>query len=378
METNKPVKSNSRKAFKYRQTECLNCGQSLDLSDRYCSYCSQLNTSKQLSVRDFISEFVGSILVYDSRLRYTVKDLLFKPGTITFNYVGGKRLKYANPFRFFLSVSIIYFLLQGLITTFSSGKSPFLNLNNNGNPVSLDSLQNKNLTFPNGNGSLDTLVISGNTFKINSDTIAETPKKTEKVFEYISETDLDTLDWSNRLVERFSMYRDFYKLHDIKNADVALDSLKHRNTSFNRWVYNKNSAFDRIADDPFGFLNYMMGKTPFFLFFFAPFFAFFFWLIYSKSKYTYMEHMIFIFHIFSFLFLAFLICLIPDTFLNDGVFSGIVFALIGPFYFYKALRNFYKQNRLITIIKFVFLNIVFWISSTFAALVFFAISAAAY
>ncbi len=165
---------------------------------------------------------------------------------------------------------------------------------------------------------------------------------------------------------------------EIKDTKVALDSLKHRDNRLNRWIYEKNDAVERVSANPYGFLDYMMNKVPFFLFFFTPFFAFFFWLIYSKKNYTYIEHMVFIFHIFSFVFLALLILIIPDSFFEGDSFSGILLGLIGPFYFYKALRNFYKQGRLITILKFVFLNIVFFISATTAALLFFSISAAIY
>ncbi len=378
MGANKPAKSNSRKAFKYRGAKCLNCGHPLDLSDRYCSYCSQLNTSKQLSLKDFLGEFIGSILTYDSRLRYTIKDLLFKPGTITKNYVQGQRLKYANPFRFFLSVSIIFFLIQGLMTSISPDLNTFVNLNNNGNAVALDSLANQNIVYPSENGTNDTLQLSELKVITNNNIIPNETKEEEKSFKYISESDFDTIQWSNRFVERFVLYRDFYKLHKIKDASIALDSLNHKKNAYNRWVYNKNNSIDRIIEDPFGFGNYMMGKVPFFLFFFTPLFAFFFWMIYSKKKYTYMEHMVFIFHIFSFLFLGMLISLIPDLLIGTEIFGGILIGLIGPFYFYKALRNFYKQSRLITIIKFVLLNFVFWLSSSIAALLFFAVTAAAY
>jgi hypothetical protein len=373
-----PEKSNSRKAFKYRNNECLNCGQPLDLSDRYCSYCSQLNTSKQLSLGDFISEFAGSIITYDSRLRFTIKDLLFKPGTITRNYVQGQRLKYANPFRFFLSVSIIYFLLQSIITTFSPSQSPFSNLQNTPNKTVTDTLDiGQNIYIPNAVGGQDTLKVNQGNILINTDTISK-KEKAQNDFRYLSETDLDTMSWANRIVERFVMYRDFYETHDIKNPQIALDSLKHENTGTNRWLYDKNNSIERVKKDPFGFANFLMGKIPFFLFFFTPVFAFFFWILYSRKKYTYMEHMIFIFHIFSFLFLAMLICLLPDLLLGDDFFSGILFVIIGPFYFYKALRNFYKQNRFITILKFVLLNNIFFISSTIAAFLFFAITAATY
>jgi len=128
------VSENNRRHYRYRSNECLNCGQPLDLTDVYCSYCSQLNSTKQLSLKDFFSEFFNSIVSYDSRLRYTVSDLLFRPGRVTKNYSKGQRLKYANPFRFFLSVSIIYFLLNSLISTFWEDDTNYT-VSTNKNPV---------------------------------------------------------------------------------------------------------------------------------------------------------------------------------------------------------------------------------------------------
>ena len=147
----------------------------------------------------------------------------------------------------------------------------------------------------------------------------------------------------------------------------------------NVWLYDKNDAIERVQKDPLRFTNYMLSKTPFFLFFFAPFYAIFFWLIYSKKRANYMEHLVFIFHIFSWIFVVLLISLIPDLLISDeSIIASIILTLIGPFYFYKALRNFYKQNRVITIIKFVFLNVVFFISTSIFALIFFALTAAFY
>ena len=120
--------------MRYRGIECLNCGHPLDLSDRYCPYCGQINTTKRLSLGDFFGEFILSVFTYDSRFRYTVKDLLFKPGTITRYYVEGKRFKYANPFRFFLSASILYFILLGVVE-FIKGEE---NFNFDDGPVQVD------------------------------------------------------------------------------------------------------------------------------------------------------------------------------------------------------------------------------------------------
>ena len=401
-----PKKTKGRKAAKYRGAECLNCGTPLDLSDVYCSYCGQLNTTKSLSLKDFFGEFIGSIITYDSKFRWTVKDLLFRPGVITRNYVKGQRLKYANPFRFFLSVSIIYFLVQGIIASLT-GSNTLINDNSdqNGNNFQFGPTGDNIKVFETGNDSisLDSAIQQQKTMldsilkkegvaldsiippeqiptqeQIDSMIRQYTFKDTIQTYEPISEADLDTMNWANRNVKRFVLYYDFYQTTKIKDPVQALDSLQHENNNYNRWAYQKNKAFEQIKENPTEFVTYLIEKTPFFVFFFTPFYALFFWLIYSKKKYTYMEHMIFIFHIFSFIFLAMLISILPDMLMGADIVSGLLFSIIGPFYFYKALRNFYKQNRLITIIKFIFLNLVFWFSATLSAILFFAITAALY
>lgn len=379
MSTNKPTKNTDRRATIYRGTKCLNCTQPLDLSDVYCPYCSQLNTTKQLSLKDFLGEFFNSIVSYDSRLRYTLKDLLFRPGVVTRNYVAGQRLKYANPFRFFLSVSIIYFLIQGLLTSINSDSNPFVNINGSSTSETKEQKSSKKSPIVIATNK-DTITQAEDAIKlIEKDTLPKPDIEIEEEkFTYYSEKELDSMEWGERLVKRYRLYSDFYDEHKIKQPTKAIDSLNHTNTSFNRWLYSKNESIENIKEKPLVFVNYLLGKVPFFLFFFTPFFALFFWLIYSKKKHSYIEHVIFIFHIFSFLFLGMLIAIIPDLLFGNDIVMSILFLLIGPFYFYKALRNFYQQKRLITILKFVFLNFTFWISTTIAAFLFFIVTAAVY
>lgn len=356
----------NRKSLKYRGEECLNCKHPLDLSDVYCPYCSQLNSTKQLSIKDFFEEFIISIVSYDSRLRYTVTDLLFKPGKITRNYVNGQRLKYANPFRFFLSVSIIYFILQGLISTFSGNESSFI--------TSETSSEENNLQ---PTDSSTTEASEEVVYTPTPNSLSEEKNNSQQI-EELSEVLLDSLSHSSSFFNKAKTYHAFYKKYKIKNSREALHKMQQENTFANRWLYEKNESFDRIIENPSSFYNYLLRKIPFFLFFFTPFFAFFFWLIYSKKKHTYMEHMIFIFHIFSFLFLAMLLFLLPDLLLGSEVLLGILFLFLGPLYFYKALRNFYRQNRLLTLLKFVFLNVVFGVFAAISAVIFLSITAAVY
>lgn len=384
------IKPNSRKAIKYRGVECLNCAHPLDLTDRFCAYCGQLNTTKRLTLKDFIGEFVLSVFTYDSRFRHTLKDLLFKPGTITRYYVDGKRFHYANPFRFFLSASIFYFIILGALSFFNTDiteelpDSPIVNINM-GNDAAIDALDNAlqdSIPELKGIPAQFNNDIKAAIEEAKKETARKKAKNAEKDslgYKYIAQKDMDTLNNVSKFFEKFELFRDFYQATDIDNTSRALDSLKYDKTRLNVWLYDKNYAIERVQKDPLRFANYMASKTPFFLFFFAPFFAIFFWLIYSKKRANYMEHLVFIFHIFSWIFVVLLISLIPDYFIsNDSIVAPILLTLIGPFYFYKALRNFYKQNRVITLIKFVFLNIVFMISTSIFALIFFALTAAFY
>lgn len=382
MGSKKLVKDKSRKAAIYKGVKCLNCGHPLNLTDKYCSNCSQLNSTKQLSLKDFFDEFFSSIFTYDSRLRYTLKDLLFKPGTITRNYVDGQRLKYANPFRFFLSVSIIYFIIYGFSNNIGVNND-FSSIKLNGESINtttnLDSILNQiprteeeTLLLDSLNNGIDSII------KVNNINFSPVEKK-DTIPKYLSEAELENKRWDDRILERLLLYRNFYKNTKIKNPETALDSLKHPRTGRNKWLYSKNDSIERVTENPWGFANYLMNKIPFFLFFFAPIFAIFFWILYSMKKYNYMEHLVFIFHIFSFVFLISLIVFIPDLLLgNDSILLGLALTFIGPFYFYKALRNFYNQSRLITILKFIILNFVFFIGSFISALLFFSVSAAMY
>lgn len=109
-----------KSSYKYRGTSCLNCQHPLDKSDKFCPQCSQLNSSKRHTVLDFIEEFFATFFAYDSKLRKTLSAMILKPGKITRDYLDGKRTTYTNPFRFFLSLTIVYFLLLSLSEDFST------------------------------------------------------------------------------------------------------------------------------------------------------------------------------------------------------------------------------------------------------------------
>ena len=140
MEEDKRHLPKGRFALNFRGTSCLNCGHVLDISDRYCPNCAQINSTKKLALRDFVDELLNSIINYDSRLWRTFYALLLRPGQITTDYLAGKRISYTNPFRFLMSLAIIYFLLFAYMNNFSQIDNQVKNLDANifGSPLEVD------------------------------------------------------------------------------------------------------------------------------------------------------------------------------------------------------------------------------------------------
>jgi hypothetical protein len=91
---------------------CLNCGAAL--TGRYCADCSQAANVHVPSTRELIHEALEGITHSDSRLWRTLQFLWFKPGKLTLEFVAGRRAAYLPPFRLYLVLSIIFFLIASL------------------------------------------------------------------------------------------------------------------------------------------------------------------------------------------------------------------------------------------------------------------------
>jgi Protein of unknown function (DUF3667) len=94
---------------------CLNCGSAL--TGRYCANCSQAADVHVPSARELWHEALEGITHSDTRLWRTLYLLWFKPGKLTQEYVAGRRASYLPPFRLYLVLSIIFFLVASISNT---------------------------------------------------------------------------------------------------------------------------------------------------------------------------------------------------------------------------------------------------------------------
>jgi len=92
--------------------KCKNCDS--NFKNNYCSICGQ-KSGEFLTIKEIVKEFFENILSLDSKVFVTLKLLIFKPGLLTLEYWNGKKAKYLQPFRLYLFLSVLYFLLTPMI-----------------------------------------------------------------------------------------------------------------------------------------------------------------------------------------------------------------------------------------------------------------------
>ncbi|MBO0342864.1 MAG: DUF3667 domain-containing protein [Bacteroidota bacterium] len=388
-----------RYELKFRGVKCLNCGHPLDISDKYCPNCSQANSTKKLTLRDFFDEFFSSLINYDSKLLKTLYALLLRPGRITKDYVNGKRITYTNPFRFLLSLAFLYFLMFTYNNRFSNLDEAAKNFNG--------TIYNGPIGFDLGSGNLevDSVALkeqSKNAMKkwdslkkVNPDILAGFQK-----FDSIKNDDsemssqLKYLDSLGVLMEganekkkqkdsfinadpvgyyksiekesgmgAFSKKAQFFgtyiKKDTLYNFEQAQAKYNIEGTTTNKMAFNFSNSVWKVMSQPGTWLNDTISKLPFVIFFFLPVFTVFISLVYIRNNYTYTDHLIFSFHNQSLLFILLILSLTVDAIFDTS--SAGIFLLIFGFYLYKAMRKFYGQGRFKTIMKYIFLNTIFMI-----------------
>ena len=81
------------------------------MSGSYCSACGQRVENHLQSLWDFLAEAAEVFTHADSRLWRTLAALLLRPGYLTQQFLAGRRASYLSPFRLYLVVSIVFFLV---------------------------------------------------------------------------------------------------------------------------------------------------------------------------------------------------------------------------------------------------------------------------
>ncbi len=94
---------------------CENCGN--EVSQRYCGACGQRLDPPVHSLWHFSQIATEDLTHADSRVWRTLWALLFKPGHLTREFLGGRRARYLPPVRLYLVLSVVFFLVASAVHT---------------------------------------------------------------------------------------------------------------------------------------------------------------------------------------------------------------------------------------------------------------------
>lgn len=311
---------------------CLNC--SATLAGQYCANCGQRAYSRLISVWELMRDAFGDLLELDSRIWQTLIPLAVRPGQLTRDYLRGRRARFMPPFRTYLVLSVLFFLVAFFDPQESLG---ILFEPEATSPEQIEHDQNLReelLQELADDGVVTGPLAGGETESESSDRADPDDPGVQCDFDDYDETDMPV--WLARRLNK-------ERLQIMCDRMLAED-----------------------GQDLKGFVDKLLENVPAGLFFLLPLMALILNILYPLSKRYYVEHLLFVIHYHAFIFLALIsqilwvrlatLISLPELVVNIVVLPLSVYIGI---YLYKAMRRVYKQGRWLTALKFIILLVTY-------------------
>lgn len=218
---------------------CTHC--EYPFTGRFCPNCGQSVKIYEKPFLSIIKEFSGDLFAFDSRFWRSIPALIYKPGTMISEYVGGKHVMYMPPFRLYVFVSFIFFLLLNniAVTGVMAKKDDIINA------ISRDTLETE-----------------------------------------VSRVTLDTMV-SGYLPKDASLQTGTPKV-----IDSQIDST------------HEKAKLKEIISDPAKYIGQFNKNISWSLFLLMPLLGFFFWLFFRKNRPYYVPHFLYALQLHTILFLV--------------------------------------------------------------------------
>ena len=321
---------------------CLNCGTTL--GGQYCGNCGQRARSRLISLWELVREAFGDLFELDSRLWQTLVPLVIRPGRLTRDYLLGRRARFMPPFRTYLVLSVVFFLVA-----FFDPREEF-----------------KVLFEPAAETTEEVEEAEQSAEEIRQGVIKELAEELAEegiiVGGEIPRDDQDDPDGINFDISdgEGDVNCD---IEDFESADMP-DWLSTRITPERLQLMCERV----IADDGRALFDKLRDNVPAALFFLLPLMALVLKVMYPLSKRYYVEHLLFVLHYHAFFFLILTLQIlfgrfaalvsIPESASDIVVICAAIYI---PVYLFRSMRRVYGQGTFITALKFVFLGLSYFI-----------------
>lgn len=350
---------------------CLNCN--TDLHGRFCHVCGQQNTEPKETVWGLVTHFFNDITHFDGKFFSSLKYLITKPGFLSAEYVKGRRASYLNPIRMYIFTSAIFFIIFFSVATLDNFDGP-ANKDNDNDSTGMADARKQALKW--ADTKADSVAILNALSRVEDSQVAKT-------------TDTARRSDSKRKKDRgWTINMSKFDYTDVKQYDSVQKTLSsdERDGWFGRVMAKRQIVLrKKYGDDSKtlmrAWLDSFIHQFPKMLFISLPIFALILRLLYIRRKqFYYVDHGIFSIHSYIFSFIALLVSM-GINWLSNSTGWTIIDWLQLPlwlyviYYNYKAMRNFYRQGRGKTLVKFILLNVLAQISIIILFIVFFIFAA---
>ena len=343
---------------------CLNCGSTL--SGQYCGNCGQRAHSRLISIWQLLREAFGDLLELDSRLWRTLIPLTIRPGKLTRDYLEGRRARFMPPFRTYLVLSIVFFLVA-----FFDPREEFGILFDE-DEVAEEQTENNSEAEEIRDEVMRGLVEDG---VLTAEQAGVPPSPDAGPNNAPPEQ--ETTDGTEAIAsEREEDGSDGINIQFGDGETNTTDNCDDMDTEdFPPWLEKRLTAerlkamCERVvADDGKAWGSKLLDNIPAALIALLPLMALVLKALYPLSKRYYVEHVLFVVHYHAFFFLILSLQILfgrLTTFLGlPGFLSGITTAAVSvyiPVYLAIAMQRVYGQRWLITIPKYFVLSIAYLI-----------------
>ena len=335
--------------------DCLNCGS--ELRGQYCGHCGQRATSRLISLWELLRDGFGDLLDLDSRLWRTLLPLLARPGKLTLDYLQGRRARYMPPFRMYLVLSVVFFVIaffdpQDDLSLLFEPEPPTTE-------EQQDAEEKREEAVDEARQKIEELAAQGilspeDAEKALAGIDGNADEPGTSVTLYSSGEGDDGLDFE---------YDEETGECTVSGADGLPEWLQRRLTQ-ERLELTCERVF---ADDGKTLGDLLLDNIPVALIVLLPFMALVLKGLYPLSRRYFVEHLLFFVHFHAFFFLILTLQIlfsrigtmlfIPEPIV---ILTLVAATLYIPVYLYKAMRRVYGQGHLLTSTKFIMLTVAYF------------------
>lgn len=322
--------------------ECKNCLQQFESHYTYCPYCGQ-KADDQLTLGVLFNNTLSNYFSVDARFFKSFIPLMFKPGYLAKQFVGGRRLLYLHPAQMYLFISIIFFFLFSFISreqaeTIDNGLRRTIE-RSHAYQDSIKQQEQDSITNQEFSDSIQAHIADLDLNQEELQMLDSIATKNNRFSSSLFDMDFGQAEVDSMITAGVPD-QEIYDQMGMEPDDGFLTKRAYKQAL--KFFKNKSGG---------SILQAFYDSVPLAMFILLPIFALILKVFYFR-KGRFAHHLVFSFYFFAFLFAVFSLLVIADLIWENFPSWIMVIVMFSTFfYLFFGLKRFYGQGYIVSFIK---------------------------